>query len=179
MGAGSGIWNPAKPLAFCLFSCCLPPALPTCPAAGAVVTAGIVLAPSAWPWVVAEPGSTLGSAVWAPSAGKEGKRGRNGRWILLWGWGEAGYSCLTEGFGCYCTWLTGERGETGGLFSFADKGIMYLSPWLFFSVRWLLQSFDETAKIISFGIHCSDLSRNRIHQIHKEAFTTVGAIVNL
>lgn len=46
---------------FCLFVRCLPPTLPACPAAGAVGTEGIVLAPSAWEWVVSAAASALGA----------------------------------------------------------------------------------------------------------------------
>lgn len=77
----------------------------------------------------------LGSTGCAGSVRKKGKGSRNGRWILLWWWGEAGYSCLTKEFGHYCTRLNGKRGD---MFCFSGKGMIYLSPWLFFSVQWLL-----------------------------------------
>lgn len=102
--------------------------------------------------------------------------GRNGTWILLWGWGDAGYSCLAKGFGCCCPSWLGGSGRVVGLFCQRHRVFITIA---FFSVQWLLQSFAEIAKIILFGIHCSDLSRNRIRQIHKEAFSTVAALVNL
>lgn len=67
----------------------------------------------------------LGSSGCACSVRKKGKGSRNGRWILLQRWGEAGYSCITKEFGCYCTWLNGKR---ECVLCFFDKGMIYLSP---------------------------------------------------
>lgn len=77
----------------------------------------------------------LGSSGCAGSVRKKGKGSRNGSWILLQQWGEAGYSCITKEFGCYCTWLNGKRERVCSAFLIKAWYIYHLG--FYFSVQWL------------------------------------------
>lgn len=150
--AGSGFWNPRKQMPFCLFFCGLPPSLLTCPATSAVVTEGIVLAPSSGEWVVPEPTSALGAERRLSCRCQEGRERRQ-EWEMdsalgmRWSRIQLPYRGLRLLLRL-ADWAERGNGRVVQLFWQRHNVFVTLA---FFSVQWLLQSFDETAKIISFG----------------------------